>query len=270
VGTSLAGIALVIMARSYFDIPWPLGVLAVVLTFVLSLVGARATGETDITPIGPIAALTQLIYGVLMPQSPAANLMTAGFTTSAAGSGADVLTDWRSGHLLGASPRRQFVAQLLGIIPGTVATVVCYFLLVPDATALTGRGGAPPAFPAPAAQMWLAVAHLVTRGFASLHPMARQALLWGAAAGAALTLLDRLPPRYRRWVPSATGLGMGFVYPFQYPLSFLIGGLIVWFWTRRNQAHAERYAIPVAAGVIAGESLVGVVVAALNNFVIRG
>jgi uncharacterized oligopeptide transporter (OPT) family protein len=49
----------------------------------------------------------------------------------------------------------------------------------------------------------------------------------------------------------------------------LIGGLIAWFWAHRNQSHADRYTIPVASGVIAGESLVGVLVAALNNFVIR-
>jgi uncharacterized oligopeptide transporter (OPT) family protein len=268
-GTLVAGTALIAIGQGYFHIPWTLGVLAIVMSFALSLAACRATGESDITPIGPTAALTQLTYGVLMPQSAAANLMTAGLTSSAAASGADLLTDWKSGHLLGASPRRQFAAQLLGILPGTVATVLAYYLLVPDATALTGTGGAPPSFPAPGAQMWLATARLMTRGLGSLHPMARQAIVWGALVGVALTLLERLPPRYRRWMPSAAGLGMGFVIPFQYPLSFFIGGVIAWVWTRRNRLHAERYGITVASGVIAGESLMGVVVTTFNNFVLR-
>jgi len=39
----------------------------------------------------------------------------------------------KSGYLLGANPRRQFVAQFLGIFSGTIATVIGYYLLVPDA-----------------------------------------------------------------------------------------------------------------------------------------
>jgi putative OPT family oligopeptide transporter len=268
-GVAIAGAAVVVMGHAYFRIPWMLGLLSLVVAFALSLAACRATGESDITPTGPMATLTQLAYGVLMPSSPSANLMTASITASTAASGADLLTDWKAGHLLGASPRRQFVAQLLGIVPGTVATVLGYYLLVPDATALTGRGAAPPAFPAPAAHMWLATARVMTRGVSTLHPLVRQAIVVGAVAGLVLTLLERLPPRVQRWLPSATGLGMGFVFPFQYPLSFFLGALVAWIWARRSAAQAETYAVPLASGVIAGESLVGVVVTALNNFVLR-
>jgi len=38
---------------------------------VLALVASRATGETDLTPSGPLGKITQLTYGVLMPQSAA-------------------------------------------------------------------------------------------------------------------------------------------------------------------------------------------------------
>ena len=62
------------------------------------------------------------------------------------------------GYLLGANPRRQFVAQLFGVAVGTVATTLGYFILIPDATAITGVGGAEPMFPSPAAQQWKAVA----------------------------------------------------------------------------------------------------------------
>jgi uncharacterized oligopeptide transporter (OPT) family protein len=268
-GVVIAGTAVVVMGHRFFQIPWALGMLSLVVAFALSLAACRATGESDITPLGPMATLTQLAYGALLPSSPSANLMTASLTVSTAASGADLLTDWKAGHLLGASPRRQFVAQLLGILPGTVATVLGYFLLVPDATALTGRGGAPPAFPAPAAHMWLATARVMTRGVSTLHPLVRQAIVVGAVAGVVLTLLERLPARMQRWIPSATGLGMGFVFPFQYPLSFFLGALVAWIWARRSAAHAETYAVPLASGVIAGASLMGVVVTTLNNFVLR-
>jgi uncharacterized oligopeptide transporter (OPT) family protein len=116
--------------------------------------------------------------------------------------------------------------------------------------------------------MWLATARVMTRGVSTLHPLVREAIVVGAVVGVVLTVLERLP-RLQRWVPSATGLGMGFVFPFQYPLSLFLGALVGWLWTRRSAAHAETYAVPLASGVIAGESLVGVVVTALNNFVLR-
>jgi uncharacterized oligopeptide transporter (OPT) family protein len=192
--------------------------------------------------------------------------MTASITAGASLASADLLTDLKSGYLLGASPRRQFVAQLLGVVPGTVAMVLGFHLLVPDARALLGAPGAPAQFPAPSAQQWLAVARLFQQGLSTLHPMARLAIWWGLAIGAALTLIEALAPtKLRRFLPSATGLGLGLMLPFQYPLSFLIGAVVAWAWNRRSPAAADRYLVPVSSGLIAGESIVGVAVAAINN-----
>ncbi|MFM8379243.1 MAG: OPT/YSL family transporter, partial [Planctomycetia bacterium] len=51
-GTLAAGTACVLLGHWLFAIPWWMGILAVLVTFFLSIVAARATGETDITPIG--------------------------------------------------------------------------------------------------------------------------------------------------------------------------------------------------------------------------
>ena len=268
-GVTVAGVGITWLAASVFGIPWPLGVLAVVLTAVLGLVACRATGESDFTPIGPVANITQLTYGALLPQNASATLATAAITAGASVSSADLLTDLKSGYLLGANPRRQFVAQFLGIFSGTIATTLAYYVLVPDATALTGTAGSPPAFPAPGAQAWLALARAVEHGIGSLPPLARQGILWASIAGALLVLLEVALPKVARWLPSATGLGLGFILPFQYPLSFFIGAAIVVIWRARNKVSAESYAIPVSSGFIAGESIVGVLVTALNNFVLR-
>ena len=135
---------------------WAGIVINIGLSFVLSIVAARATGESDITPIGALGKITQLTYGVLIPQSTTANLMTASITSGSAASSADLLNDLKSGYLLGANPRQQFLAQLSGIFAGTIASVAGFYILVPDATALLGDGsGAAPKFPAPAAQAWI-------------------------------------------------------------------------------------------------------------------
>jgi uncharacterized oligopeptide transporter (OPT) family protein len=268
-GTVIAGIAVVVLAWLFFDIPIHYGALAVFLTFFLALVACRATGETDITPIGAMGKLTQLTFGALMPQSYSANLMTASITSSASAEAGDLLTDLKSGYLLGAHPRRQFVAQFLGIFTGTIASVLGYYLLIPDATALTGSPGRPPQFAAPAAQQWMAVAEIFRVGIGNLHPMAREGIAIGLLAGTVLAITEWVFPEERKWIPSATGIGLGLILPFFTSLSFLIGALTAWVFALVSQRQAGRFVIPISSGVIAGESIVGVVVAALNNFVLR-
>jgi uncharacterized oligopeptide transporter (OPT) family protein len=269
VGTAVTGVLVVVLAWVAFDIPLHFGALAVFLTFFLALVACRATGDTDITPIGAMGKIMQLTYGVLIPQNYVANLMTASITSSASGEAADLLNDLKSGYLLGAHPRRQFVAQFLGIFTGTAASVLGYFLLVPDATVLTGRGGAPPQFAAPGAQQMRAVAELFRVGVGNLHPMAREGIAIGLLVGTALAITEWLFPRAKRWLPSATGLGLGMLLPFATSLSFVLGAGLAWVFERIDKRQADRFVIPISSGVIAGESIVGVIVAALNNFVLK-
>jgi len=269
VGTLVATVGVLAIGHVHFGIPWHLGLLAVLMTFFLSLVACRATGESDITPIGALGKITQLVYGVLIPQNATANLMTASITANAAASSADLLTDLKSGYLLGAHPRRQFVAQFFGLFAGTAATVLGFRLLVPDATVLTGTAGSPAAFAAPSAQAWLAVAQVFQKGLQNLHPMARTCIWWGLAVGALLVVVEFVLPRYRRWLPSPTGLGLGFILPFFNPFSMLLGALLAWLWSRRYHAHADRYVVPVASGIIAGESIVSVAIALVNNLILR-
>ncbi len=268
-GTFLSGGAVIWLASACFEVPWHYGVLAVALTFVLALVACRATGESDITPTGAMGKIMQLTYGVLIPQSTTANLMTASITASSAGSSADLLNDLKSGYLLGANPRRQFIAQFLGIFAGTAATVAGFYMLVPDATVLTGTGEMAPKFPAPAAQAWKAVAEVFRMGLANMHPMHRQAIGVGLSLGTVMVILEVALPRAKRWLPSATGVGLGLILPFQYPLSMLVGAVIAALWTKKSPKSSEDYLIPVAAGVIAGVSLMGVLVAFLNNVVLH-
>lgn len=270
IGTVTSGIAVVLLATLYFEIPPHLGVLAVLMTFVLALVACRATGETDITPGGAMGKIMQLTYGVLVPQSSTANLMTASITSGSSLASADLLNDLKTGYLLGANPRRQYIAQALGIFTGAVATTLCYYVLVPDASVLLGSETRPPAFPAPAAQQWKAVAEVFKYGFANLHPMSQKAIVFGLVAGTILAVLEAfVPKKHKKWIPSPTGIGLGLTLPFFYPLAIFLGAVFAEVAQRVNRAWAERYVVTIAAGGIAGESIVGVIVQALNNFVLH-
>jgi len=264
---ALATVGIVSIAWGAFGIPPHLGVLAVLMTFFLALVACRATGETDITPGGAMGKIMQLTYGVLMPQSSTANLMTAAITSGAGLASADLLNDLKTGYLLGANPRRQFIAQFMGIFTGTIASILGYFLLVPSAKVLMGEGDKPPVFPAPGAQQWKAVAELFKVGLSNLHPMARYAIVVGVVLGAVLAVVEWQAPKAKRYLPSATGLGLGMLLPFFSSFSMLLGALIGWGYEKLSPKQAERFVVPVSSGIIAGESIIGVVVAGLNNFV---
>jgi len=269
-GSAVAAAGLVWMADRYFEIPLLYGVLAVLMAFVLCLVAARITGETDVTPTGAMGKIVQLSYAGLMPQQPTPNLMTAGITSGSASACADLLNDLRSGYLLGANPRRQFMAQFLGIFSGTLATVIGFRVLVPVATKLPISGVENPEFAAPAAVQWKAVADLLTKGLDNFHPTHQRAIFVGLVMGAALTLVEkRSPQAWRRWLPSPTGFGLGFILPFANNLQFFIGGLAILLWGKISRKNEEAYGIPVASGVIAGAAMLGVIVACLNNFVFK-
>jgi uncharacterized oligopeptide transporter (OPT) family protein len=254
-------IGMVIVELLAFRISVLLGIISVMLSFVVSLVCCRATGETDTTPIGAMGKVTQLLYAVLAKGNTTINLMSAGATASAGGSSADLLTDLKSGYLLGANPRKQFIAQFIGIFFGTLAIVPAWYLMVPDATTLEKN------FALPATNMWKAVADLLTQGIQMLPMTARWAIVIGALVGVVLPLLEKLLPRARTWLPSAMGLGLAWVIPFQNALAFAIGATLTWAWTRLHPKSANTFNIPVASGLVAGESLIAAIIAILCTLV---
>ncbi len=260
IGFVTAGAGVVWMLHSLWHVHWYMGVLAVLLTWVLSVVACRATGETNTTPTGALGKVTQLTYGVLSPSSMVTNLMTASVTANSAGCAADLLTDLKSGYLLGANPRQQFIAQVAGIIPGAIVVGLAWNILVPNAAALGGDR-----FPAPAAQVWKGVAELMSHGLGELPVSARWGAFAGALVGLVLPILERVFPRAKAYIPSATGLGLAFVMQGFNAISMFTGALIALLLQRGRPKTADTYVIPVASGLIAGESLMAIVIIVLQN-----
>ena len=80
IGIPLVGAAVVFMAHHFFGVRIWLGVVAIPLVFVFTLIGVNSTALTSITPTGALGKLTQLTYGALAPGNISTNLMTAGIT----------------------------------------------------------------------------------------------------------------------------------------------------------------------------------------------
>jgi uncharacterized oligopeptide transporter (OPT) family protein len=253
-------IALAWLAHYSFGMPYWQSALAVVLSFALALVACRVTGETDTTPMGAMGKVTQLIFGALNPGNINVNLMSANITSAAAGSSADLLTDLKSGYLLGAHPRKQFIAQFAGIFIGTIATVLAFSVIVPDATALGTKE-----FPAPAAQTWAAVAQALAHGLEALHPVKIWSIVVGGFVGLVLSILSAVFPRQQKYIPSASAAGLAWIFQWYYGLLFLLGALIVHVFQKKAPEKTGEFTFPIASGVIAGGSLMGVLLIFWEN-----
>jgi OPT family oligopeptide transporter len=253
-------IGMLIIQVIAFDIAWWAGLIAVGMSFVLSLVACRATGETDTTPIGAMGKVMQLLFAVLKPGQVGPNLASAGIAANSASSSADLLTDLKVGYLLGANPRRQFIAQFWGVFFGTLAIVPIWYLMVPTRGALEK-------LPAPATQTWAKVAQVLTKGYESLPESARIAILIGAAIGVLLPMIEKflVPAAYRKYMPSAAGLGLSFMLPFYNSLAFTIGAIIAWCWGKFSARTCLLFCVPLASGLVAGESLIAAFIAMLKT-----
>jgi uncharacterized oligopeptide transporter (OPT) family protein len=260
IGQIVSLVALAWLAHASFAMPIWQSVVAVALSFLLALVACRVTGETDTTPVGAMGKVTQLTFGALSPGSVNINLMSANITAGAATSAADLLTDMKSGYLLGAHPRQQFLAQFSGIFVGTVVTVLTFAVLVPNARVLGTDQ-----FPAPAAQTWSAVAIALGQGLSSLESVKLWLIFAGGVVGVVLTLAPVLAPKYQDYCPSASAFGLAWVFHWYYGLLFFLGALVALLLERRKPKLAEQFTLPVASGVVAGGSLMGVVLVLWAN-----
>ncbi len=259
-GQIISLIALAGLAHATFGMPYWQCVVAVLLSFALALVACRITGETDTTPIGPMGKVTQLTFGVLSPGNMNVNLMSANITSAAAASSADLLTDLKSGYLLGANPRKQFLAQFSGIFIGTVVSVLAFSVLVSDPKIIGSDQ-----FPAPAAQTWSAVAQALSKGLEAMEPMKVRSIIAGSVLGVVLVFLPILFPKKAKYFPSVSGFGLAWIFQWYYGVLFFLGALIAWYWQKKSARSSEEFLMPVASGVMAGGALMGVALIFIQN-----
>jgi uncharacterized oligopeptide transporter (OPT) family protein len=237
-----------------FAIPWWAGTVAVLLSFFLAIVAGRVSGETNVTPVGPMGKITQLTFAGLMPQSATANLMAAGVTSGAASQCGDLMHDLKTGYLLGAVARYQVAAQFLGAVAGCLVGSAFYLLLIPDPVNML----ATEAWPAPAVVQWKSVALVFREGISALPMYATTAMLIAAIVGVIIPVAEKLSPeKVRTWIPSASAFGLAFVIPASNSVSFFLGALVIYYVGLIFKTFSSRFLVTILAGIIAGETLTG-------------
>lgn len=263
-GGALVSFVLVVTAqRAIFDIPLWMAAAAFVLSFILAIVAGRVSGETGIPPIGALGKITQVTFGALCGLSPnlaasntTINLMAANVTGGAAGQCSDMLHDLKTGKLIGASLRGQVIAQVFGVLAGSLAGCAAYLVLIPDPQSMLLTEE----WPAPAVAAWKAVAEVLAEGFDSLPAGTEGAMLWAGLIGIVLAVLEALVSERRRlWIPSASSLGFALIIPPYISLAIFLGSMLRVASEKLFPAWSAKYIIVIAAGLVAGESLAGVI-----------
>ncbi len=256
-GLAMGTVMATVIGYMVFDIAWWMTVVAVALSSILAIVAVRSVGETDINPVGGMGKVTQLVYGGLAPGQMSTNLMAAAVTGAGASQAGDMMQDLKTGHLLGASPRKQFLAQLAGICAGVIFVVPVYIVF----TQAYEIGG--DKLPAPAAFAWKAMAELLAKGFDALPPFALEAVIVASIIGALSALLRKVDG-IKKYVPSGLAMGIAFIIPAYYSLVMVYGTIVWLIWRAKNPTSVSKYDFALASGLVAGEGLLGIVNAGLT------
>jgi len=245
-------IALVIIQYAFFDLPAWLTLVAVLLSVPLMLVGLRVLGETNWGPISQLTNMMQAIFAGLAPGNLTANLAASGTTGTIAVQSEAIMQDYKCGHIIGSTPRYLTYSQLIAAPIGAAAVALSY----PAFKELYGVGGEG-GLSAPISRRIAGFAEVLSTGFDSLPKYALMFMLIGAALGVVMTLGEL---RWRKYMPSPTGLGIGMMVPGFVVFTMVLGGLLLSVWRLFDKRRADQISIPLASGLIAGEALMAIII----------
>jgi putative OPT family oligopeptide transporter len=213
--------------------------------WIAGVILSEAIGRTNWSPLSgmTLIAVTLLIVissGLEDTRAAVLSAIMVGAAACVAMSQAtDLMLDLKTGYLVGATPRQQQLGQFLGAWLGPILIMVLIYVLH------EAYGLGSDKLPAPQGQALASMVNGIIGG-----DVPTQKYLAGAGLGALLSL-------------ASPGLGitvgLGFYLPFSIVLTYSIGTLlrVISDW-KLGDAFAESTGIPIAAGIIVGEALVGV------------
>ncbi|KAJ2922549.1 hypothetical protein H1R20_g14535, partial [Candolleomyces eurysporus] len=228
--------------------PWAT-VIGFIFGGLLSIIGVRALGETDLNPVSGLGKVSQLLFAWLQPGNIVANIIAGGVAEAGAQQAGDLMQDLKTGHLCHASPRAQFYGQLIGSSVSIIVTTTA-FTLYNRAYEIPG-----PSFPAPTAYVWLGLARLLRDGQLPENSalfMAGFSLFFGILSGIK-TKASRRQLGYAQWIPSGVAFAIGFLNTPSFSIARLIGGVIEYVYrTRYAKQDGEKKRVPIRLCIYVG------------------
>ncbi|GAW11871.1 hypothetical protein ANO14919_012240 [Xylariales sp. No.14919] len=273
-------VASIVVAIIVFEYQWGMNpgltILACLLGFLFSFLAIQIGAVTDQTPLTAASKASQLVFGAAtsgkgysITDAQRINLVAGGLASGAADVGNALTSDFRTGFLLGTPPNKQWYAQSMGTL---ISVFLAPGLFVLFSTAypciLDGSDHCP--FGVPSVAAWAAVAQAVTDPAVNIP--------WTSAIFSivmAIVCVAQVVVRHfylvgeREWVrdylPNWGAIALSFVLPNPvFTTASLVGALLALAWRKWKLSSFELYGYAVAAGLIAGEGLGGVVGAVLQ------
>ena len=264
---TIGGVAYVVL-MSFF--------VSAVCGYMAGLIGSSNSPLSGIGILVVIGAALLLVIGVkpyVPPDAAKALMAFALFTTAVVFNVAAIannnLQDLKTGQLVGATPWKQQVALIIGVIAG--ALVIPPVLdLVNQAYGFVGAPGSelrPNPLPAPQAGLISSLAQGVIAANIDWS-----LIRTGALIGVGVIVLDEILSRAtRRLRVPPLAVGLGIYLPTQSTLMIVVGSVIGWFFERQADRSArpeptKQLGVLLASGLIVGESVIGVVISAIVVF----
>lgn len=260
--TAAAAVAMFLLYRQVLDsaaaaLPVTVAMLAATLVFsavaayMAGLVGSSnnpVSGVTIATIL--LTALGLLVFFGATATGPVAAILVGAVVCCAAAIGGDSMQDLKAGALLGATPWRQQVAQIVGVLSAMCVLAPVLSLLLNAYGIGVPSAAHPDPLPAPQASLMAAVARGVFGGDLPWGMVAA-----GAGVGAAVIAADEwLRLRGAAFRMPVLAVAVGIYLPLELSVPIALGGAVAW-WAG---ARGEGPGLLAAAGLITGEALMGI------------
>jgi putative OPT family oligopeptide transporter len=232
-----------------------------VAAYMAGMVGSSSNPVSGVTiaTIMVAALLLVLFMGAGHPAGPAAALVIGAVVCCAAAMGGDNLQDLKTGHLVGATPWKQQVMQVVGVLTGALVLVPVLSLL----QAKYGIGEPTSSHPHPlSAPQATLMANLTRSVFGAGLPWPLVGL--GAVIGVLIILVDRRQElRGSAFRLPVLAVALGIYLPLKLSAAIFLGGVIADLANRQMDGGPEplQRGLLFAAGLITGEALMGIILA---------
>jgi putative OPT family oligopeptide transporter len=221
------------------------GILSIVgISLILAMLFPNATGDASKALVAFALFVTAVVFGVATISN-------------------NNLQDLKTGQLVGATPWRQQVALVLGVIFGALVIPPVLDLL----NTAFGFQGVPGAKATALAAPQASIISAISQGLLSGN-FDWQLIEIGAAIGVVVIIIDEVLRKMKRGALPPLAVGMGIYLPMALTLLIPLGALLGWLydkWAARtsNPEFATRMGVLLATGLIVGESIMGVVYAGI-------
>ncbi len=259
-----------------FGISTLMAVLMVIFGFLFSAVAAYMGGlvgssnnpisGVTIATILTTALILLLLLGTGSAKGPAAAILIGAVVCCAASIGGDNMQDLKAGYLLGSTPKRQQIMQIIGVVSAALVLPLVLNLL----NKAYGIGPATPSHPdsltAPQATLMKSMAQGV---FGAGLPW--NMVFIGMGLGIAIIVLDKFQEaRNASFRIPVLAVAVGLYLPFELDSAIMLGGLVAWIGNKvaKKKHHVikkddapNKAGVLFSSGLITGEAIIGIFLA---------